>query len=182
MRLVRVAVGAGHDEGRGQGVDLVEGERAIEGLRDGGLPLGRAQDGVVAGLDGQDGSGGGEEGRVGDEGRGSEVGADADALEDTGEANEGCWVGGGEGVGACGDGVVAERTAEVADVGGLVLGDLSQVGVEWVGEPGVDKVGLGVVHESLAVEDILEMLKGESIVEDLNYSGVSDAILVILRW
>ena len=52
-------------------------------------------------------------------------------------------------------------------MGGLVAGDGHQVLVEGVGEPGGDKVGLGVVGQTLAVELVLEVLQGQSIVEDV---------------
>lgn len=49
----------------------------------------------------------------------------------------------------------------------LVGRNLLQVGIEGVGQTSLDKVGLGVVLQSLFVESGLEMLKGQSIVEDV---------------
>lgn len=43
-----------------------------------------------------------------------------------------------------------------------------EVGVEWVGESGLDEVLLGVVGKTLTVELILEVLKGQGVVEDVN--------------
>lgn len=154
------------DEASGKGVDLVESQGGVEWRWEWGLLVGGADVGAVAGLDGQDGAGGCEVVLVGDAGSSSEVGADSDTLEDTGKCDERLGVGGGEGVGALGDGCVLESAAEEGDVGGLVVGDLLQVGVEWVGETGCDEVGLGVVGKTLTVELVLEMLEGKSVVKD----------------
>jgi len=54
-------------------------------------------------------------------------------------------------------------------VGGLVGGDGLQVLVEGVGETGSDEVGLGVVRKTLPVKLVLEVLKGKSVVEDVDY-------------
>jgi len=50
----------------------------------------------------------------------------------------------------------------------FIFGDGLEVGVEWISEPGVDEILLSVVAESLSVELVLEVLKGERIVEDLD--------------
>ena len=63
--------------------------------------------------------------------------------------------------------LTGQGRSQEADVGGLVAGDGHQVLVEGVGEPGGDKVGLGVVGQTLAVELVLEVLQGQSIVEDV---------------
>jgi hypothetical protein len=48
----------------------------------------------------------------------------------------------------------------------LVRSNLLDVGIEGVVHASLDKVLLGVVPETLSVESGLEVLKGESIVED----------------
>lgn len=52
----------------------------------------------MASLNGQDGASGGDIRRLGDGGCGSEVGGDADALEDAGQRHERCGIGVGEAV------------------------------------------------------------------------------------
>ena len=56
-------------------------------------------------------------------------------------------------------------------MGGFVDGDFFEVGVEGGVEAGACEVGLGEVLETLLIEGVFEMLKGESVVEDV---GVSD--------
>jgi hypothetical protein len=72
----RVAGRARRDEGRRNGVDLIEVERVIERLSGGSLAEGRTQVGAVARLDREDATGGSQIGLVGDGGSGSEVGTD----------------------------------------------------------------------------------------------------------
>jgi hypothetical protein len=50
----------------------------------------------------------------------------------------------------------------------LVRSNLLDVGIEGVVHASLDKVLLGVVPETLSVESGLEVLKGESIVEDVS--------------
>ena len=91
-------------------------------------------------------------------------------LEDGGQGHEGLGVCGGEGVGAFGDGGGAgagEGGGQEGDVGGFVGGDFHQVLVEGVGETGGEEVGVGVVGETFTVELVLQVLEGESIVEDV---------------
>lgn len=54
-------------------------------------------------------------------------------------------------------------------LGGFVAGDVFQVVVEGVRECCFDVVSLGVVGETFAVELVLEVLEGESVVEDANF-------------
>ena len=61
-------------------------------------------------------------------------------------------------------------------MGGLVGGDGLQVGVEWVGETGSDEFWLSVVGKTLTVEGGLEMLKSQSVVENVNLRRVSPAV------
>ena len=48
----------------------------------------------------------------------------------------------------------------------LVLGDGLQVAVEGGVEAGSGELGLGVVGQTFAVELVLEVLQGESVVQD----------------
>jgi hypothetical protein len=89
---------AGDDEWRGEGVDLVRGERGVEWLREWGLLERGAEVGAVAGLDGEDGGGGCEVGFAHYVGGLAGVGGDADALEDGGGGDEGGNVGDAKGV------------------------------------------------------------------------------------
>ena len=50
-------------------------------------------------------------------------------------------------------------------MGLLVVVDLLQVGVEGIGEASLNKVGLGVVGETLLVELALEKLQCQGVVE-----------------
>jgi hypothetical protein len=152
----------------GESVDLVEGERGIEWLRERRLLELGSDVGVVAGLNSEDGAGCVQVVGVGNGSSGTEVGADSDTLENGCESNEGGWVGGWEGVDALCDGLVTESLGEERDMGGLIVGDFLEVGVEWVGETGLDEVLLGVVGKTLTVELVLELHEGQGVVEDVN--------------
>lgn len=76
-----VAGRAGGEEGRGDGVDLVEVKGVVEGLGEWGFAESYAEVGTVAGLVGQDAAGCGEVCLVHDGGSGTEVGADTDACD-----------------------------------------------------------------------------------------------------
>jgi len=56
-------------------------------------------------------------------------------------------------------------------VGLLIGGDLQQVAVELLVESGRSELRLGVVLQTLAVEGVLEMFQGQSIVELMEMSG-----------
>lgn len=62
---------------------------------------------------------------------------------------------------------VTQGGRQKGDMGCLVSGDLSEAVADPAGEAGVLKVGLGVVGETLLVEGVLEVLKGQSEVENL---------------
>ena len=53
-------------------------------------------------------------------------------------------------------------------MGSLVVRNLTQVLVERVCETSGDEVGLGVVRQTFTVELVLEVIEGESVVEDLD--------------
>ena len=91
-------------------------------------------------------------------------------LKNRGQGDEGLGVSGGEGVGALGDWGGAgggEAGGQEGDVGSLVGGHFHQVLVEWVWETGGDEVGVGVVGETFTVELVLQVLEGESVIEDV---------------
>jgi len=186
-----VGRGARHDELGRERVDLVDGERGVEGRREWRLAERRAHVRGVTRFDRQHGAGVGQVRLRHDVGGGAEVGADADTLEDGGEHHEGLRVRDAEVVGAFVDGLGAggwkdgqfehikilergeESTGESAsqelDVGLLVLGDGLQVVVEGGVEAGGGELLLGVVGQTLAVELVLEVLQGERIVEDWSF-------------
>jgi hypothetical protein len=60
-----------------------------------------------------------------------------------------------------------QSRGEEVDVGLLIGSNLLDVGIEWVVHACLDKVLLGIVLETLSVERGLEVLKGQSIVEDV---------------
>jgi hypothetical protein len=163
------------DEGRCQGVDLVEVEGDVEGLGEGRGVEGATEEGIVAGLDGEDAAGSGNVGRVGDEGGGAEVGAHTDTLNDGGGGQEG--VRGEVAKVVCAsldrcDTSSLEGGGQECDVGVLIHGDLLEVLVE-VGSI-VTRVGEvlgGVLLEDRTVEVGLEVLKSQCVVEDDTVDG-----------
>lgn len=67
------SLGAGLDEGSGKSENLTSRSGNVKGLRDGELAKGDADEGLVAGLDSDNGASGGEDGRILDERSSSEV-------------------------------------------------------------------------------------------------------------
>jgi len=138
---------AGDDEHVGEIVGEDARERGVEGGGEGGGAEAGAQVRVVAGLDGEDGAGGCDQGRVVGEGSGAaDVGADADAVvcsamvtmrfgerewlriclrgDHVGEGDKGPWVGVREFVGARRhrrDSVAGEHLGERIDVNLFLL-------------------------------------------------------------
>jgi hypothetical protein len=158
------------DEGRCQGVDLVEVEGDVEGLGEGRGVEGATEEGIVAGLDGEDAAGSGNVGRVGDEGGGAEVGAHTDTLNDGGGGQEGVRGEVAKVVCALGDGCDTsslEGSGQEVDVSLLIAANLLEVLVE-VGavETSVGKVLSGELGEGLAVEVCLEVLKSQCVVQN----------------
>jgi hypothetical protein len=176
----RVGGGASLDEGRCQGVDLVEVEGNVEGLGERRHAKVATEEGIVAGLDGEDTASSGNVGRVGDEGGGAEVGAHTDTLNDGGGGQEG--VGGKVAKVVC---ALSDRCntssleggGQEVDVGLLIATNLLKVLVE-VGavEAGGGEVCGRELCEGLAVEGSLEMLKSQCVVEDdtVDVSGTLD--------
>lgn len=118
----------------------------------------------MARLDGEDGAGGREDGLVGEERRGAEVGGDADVFEDGGRHDHAGGVGEAKLVLAGLDGldaVLRERGLQQADVLGLGLADLLEVGDLLLVEAEGGKVGVGELGEALAVKGLFEVLEGE---------------------
>ncbi len=91
-----VGLRAGGDECRGQGVDLVDGQRSVEWLGEGRLLEGGAEIGGVASFDGEDGGGGGEVVLAHDVGGRAGIGGNSDALEDGTSGHEQLDGGGAE--------------------------------------------------------------------------------------
>lgn len=123
----------------------------------------------MAGLDGQDGAGGGDVRRLGDGGCSSQVGGDTDAFEDAGERHEGRGIRVGEAVlelhgrlNVCG----SEGGGEELDMDLLINVDLLEIHVEGVREAGLDEVFLGKFLKSALVEFALEVFKRQGVVED----------------
>lgn len=163
----RVGRRAGLDEGSGQRVGLVEVEWGVEGLAEGvTLADGAGDPGGVAGLDSEDGAGGGQVVGVGDGSGGTEVSACADTLKELRGGSEGLGVGDTEGVGALLGGVGTEGGGQEVDVGLLVGTNLLETVADPVREPSSLEGGLVVGLERVAVERVLEVLEGQSVVED----------------
>ena len=183
-RELDVASWARHDEGGGQGVDLVEGEGGVEGSREWALAESGTDVGGVTGLNGQDRTSGGQVGSGHDVGCGTEVGTDTNTLENGRGSNEGLGVRDTKVVHALSDGLstsFGESSGQERNVGGLVRGDLLEVGVEVGIEPGSGEVGLGVVGKTLTVEFVLEVLQGQSIVEDISVSDLGSSLTDLLE-
>ena len=158
------------DEGEREIESVGGGDAGVEGggVGDGTDVCGGAEEGVVAGFDGEDGGGAGDEGGVGESEGGGDVddGADADAGDDVGEGEEIGGGGDGEDVGAGGEGFVVEVGEDVLgclDVDeflGLDFGDDVDGAVETVivpfagevGETGGEEGGFEVFEEVDALE------------------------------
>lgn len=171
-----VAVGAALDEGSSKGVGLVEVQGNVVGSASGVRQGSRALDpSGVAGLGGQDGAGSGEVVGAGDVGGGAEVGGNTNALQELGGSNEGVDVRDAKVVLALLDGLVAESLGQEGNVLLLLSTDLDEALADpWL-ETGVLEV-FGAQHvERVTVEGGLEVLKGESVVED-------DSVDVGLSW
>ncbi|CCG85186.1 protein of unknown function [Taphrina deformans PYCC 5710] len=149
-----VGRGAGDDEGRREGVDLVEVEGGVERRREGREGECVPEEGRVSCLDGEDRAGGGRH---------------SDTLEHRGEGDKGLDVGVWEVVDTLRDGRgtgCEQGGGEEVDVGRLVLGDLLQILVEGRIVPGGGKLSLGKVGQTLSVKGVLEVLQSEGVVED----------------
>ena len=170
---------AGGDEGGREGVDRVEAQGGTVGVRGADLAQVEALDGGVEGFGHEDGARDAEVGFAGDEARAAEVGRCADAFEHRGQSDEGFGVRVGEVVRAGRDGFGAgggEGRGEQFDVLFFVVGDVFQVVVVGRAEAGVGEGFLGEFGHGAFVEDVLEMLKGEGILE---YVGVCDGGLTL---
>jgi len=143
------------DEGRGEREDLLGAEGGVEGLRGRGGLGGDAHEGLVAGLDGQDGGRGAEDALVGDERAAPEVGRDADVLEHGGRGHHAGGVGEAEVVGAGLHGLDArlgDGALEEADVGGLAGADVEEVVNLLLCQAEGLEVGRGELGEALLVK------------------------------
>lgn len=105
-----------------------------------------------------------------DVGCSTQIGADTDTLENGIEHDEGFGVADAKVVGACCDWGGAgffQSVGQESNMGHFVEGDGLQVSVKGGVESGTSEVGFAVIGETLTVESVLEMLEGESIVEDV---------------
>lgn len=159
------ALGAGLDEGGGEGEDGAGPEGRVKGLGHGDLLGEDADGGLVAGLDGEDGAGGAEDGLVGEQRCGAEVRRDANVLEHGGRLDHGGGVGEAKLVLARLHGLHAalrERRLQQADVLGLGLANLLQVRNGLLVETERGKVGGRELGEALAVKGLFEVFQGQS--------------------
>ena len=119
----------------------------------------------MAGLDGDDASSSGQDGRVLDERRGAEVGGDTSGLEDAGDVDHGLGGGEAEVVLAGLDGLAAggrDGSRELVHVGRLGHADLLETGDLIRRETERLEIAVGELLEGLHVECGLEMLKRQS--------------------
>ena len=126
----------------------------------------------MARLNGQDGSGGGEILLGHNVGGSAEIGTDTYALEDGGRGDEGLDVGDAEGIGAFLDrGGTGRRQGggQEGHVRALVQGGLLDVVVEGLVEASCLEIGEREVLEAFTVKLVLELLKGQSVVEDVGW-------------
>lgn len=141
---------------RGHGDDVRRRLGSVEGLGEGGVAVEETDEGVVSGLDREDGSGSEEVARGRERSSSSEVRGNSDTLDDLGEGEESRDAGVGEGVVAGADGGHTgggERGREESDVRRLVLGDLLEEGVR-SGESSSGKVSSAELGEGLGVEGV----------------------------
>lgn len=120
-------------------------------------------------LNGEDRPSSGQVGSISDELSSAEVGADTDTLKDVGDGEESLDVLEAESVGVRDNSLntsLGQSAGEERDVGLLVEGDLLEVGVEDVVVSSGGEVSLGELGETLLVEGVLEVLKGQGVVED----------------
>jgi len=88
LGLLGVRIRAGADERGGEGVDLVEGQWVVEGLRERRLLATGTNVRRVAGLDSQDRASGGQVVAVRDGSGCAQVGTDSNAFKDTSKGDE----------------------------------------------------------------------------------------------
>ena len=165
------------DEGSRQGVDGGRVEGSAVGVGNGDFANGGALVRGVLGLSHQDGTGDGQVGLAGDQGSTAEVGGGADALEDRGEGDEGRDVRVREGVlalGDRGDTSGGQSSREELDVLGLIVSDVLEVVVVVGAVASVHEVLLGELLEGSVVELVLEVLEGES---ELENGGIDVGVL-----
>lgn len=121
---------------------------------------GRLDPALVTSLGGEDRTGNGNVGGVGDVLSGTEVGRGTDVLDDRGEGDESRRGGQAKVVLARLGGSVSEGTGEERDVVTLVGGDLLNAVADPVGEALTHELLLGELAEGLLVEGVLEVLEG----------------------
>ncbi len=136
----------------------------------------------MASLDGQDRAGRGEIVLAHDVGRSSKVSADTNTLEDGRGSEECLGVGDIKVVDALSDRLGTsglERAGQESHVDGLVLGDDLDAVVDIRGETGPLEVINSEVGKTITVKFVLEVLKGQGVVEDVRVSdgghGLTDS-------
>ena len=128
----------------------------------------------MSGLGSEDGTGNGHVGGVGDGTGGTEVGRDTDVLNEGGETDKRVDVGDGELVLARLGGSVSDGPREESDVLGLVLSNVLNSVSDPVWVAGAHEVVLRELGEVGGVEVVLEVLEGQSELENVAAQGVSE--------
>jgi len=163
----------GHDEGCSEGVDLIEGLGSVEGTRPGiGLKSNGVNPSIVASLGGQDRSSGSQVRRGVQKLSSTEVSGNTDTLK---YLRDGDKVFNGldrERIFAGLSRSASQSGLEELDMLRLMLSNLVDPSTNIVGESSIAEVGSRELAEILSVERTLEMLEGESVVENLNLSRV----------
>lgn len=122
-------------------------------------------------LGGEDGSGDGDVGWLGDVGGSTKVSGDTDVLDDGGETHERDWVDdGGERVGAWLGSSGTDCAGEESDVLSLVACNVLDSVSDPVRVTGVHEVGLGELAQEVMVEVVLEVLERERVLQDVTGS------------
>lgn len=164
-------IGARLDEGSGQREDLPGAQRSVKGTGGAGELRDDVDGGLVAGLNGEDGAGSGQDRLVLDQGSGSQVSRDTDALEDGCGTQHASGVGELEVVLAGLDGLgagLSDGALQEGDVGLLAGTNAEEIGDLLGGSTKGLELGGGELGETLLVEGGLEVLKGQSELQDVD--------------
>ena len=167
---------ARRDEGRGQREHGARAQRRVEGVRHGDGVRGCADERLVAGFDGDDLGGGGEDRSCLDLRCGTEVGGNADGFKHTGRGDH--IRNGIQGEVVCallhwrsaggGDG-----SRQLRDMSRLGTTDGHQFGDLSCSQTGSFEITLLELGKALGVEGCFQMLKGESELENIDISQVT---------
>lgn len=157
--------GARRDEGGGQGEDSLRAERRVEGRRRGGDTRGDADERLVSGLDGENGSGGAEDRRVRNKRRSTKVGRNTNALENGCGSNHAGGISEAEVVLAGLDRLdtsLCDGALEQANVGLLARANALEVGKLNIVQAKSLELVVTELGETLLVERSLEPFQGQS--------------------